>query len=321
MKNEKKDYDIKCPKNNLFLYGYKHYFDFFTNLYQKRKLPNAILLSGPKGLGKSTFVYHFVNYIFSFNDTNKYSLENFSINENNSNYKFINNNTHPNFFLIENNNTEKYIAIDQIRELLKFLSKSTYSNNTKFVMIDNAEFLNLSSSNALLKSLEEPGHNTFFFIINDSSYKIINTIKSRCCEFNISFNSSEKEKIFQNLLKDYNLNFEETDLNNYFLETPGYLLNYNLILSNSKKANSNFLDKIFYFIDYYIEDKSNANLAIIKTLIQKFYKDLFLNYNEKLIYFHNLKKILNEISNMKKFNLNEKSSFIWIKETLINDSK
>ena len=44
------------PKNQLTLYGYDRYFYLFKNLYKKNNLPNVILLSGPKGSGKSTFI-------------------------------------------------------------------------------------------------------------------------------------------------------------------------------------------------------------------------------------------------------------------------
>ena len=65
--------------------------------------------------------------------------------------------------MIENINKEKDIKIDQVRNLIKFVSKSTYRNNIKLILIDNAENLNLSSSNAILKILEEADNNTFFF--------------------------------------------------------------------------------------------------------------------------------------------------------------
>ena len=62
-----------------------------------------------------------------------------------------------------NNNFEKDVKIQQVRSLLKFLSKTTFSKDLKIVMIDNIENFNLNSANALLKSLEEPRDNTFFF--------------------------------------------------------------------------------------------------------------------------------------------------------------
>ena len=61
------------PKVQINLFGYKKYFNFFINLLNKKKLPSVILLTGPKGLGKSTFIYHFVNYILSINENHKYN--------------------------------------------------------------------------------------------------------------------------------------------------------------------------------------------------------------------------------------------------------
>ena len=67
------------PKNQLNLYGYENHFNFFINIIKKGKLPNVTLLSGQKGLGKSTFIYHLANYILSINEKSSYSLENFRI--------------------------------------------------------------------------------------------------------------------------------------------------------------------------------------------------------------------------------------------------
>ena len=88
------------PKNQLTLYGYDKYFYSFKNLYKKNNLPNVILLSGPKGSGKSTFIYHFINYLLSSNDKNKYDLENFTINSNNNSFKLVNNLIHPNSYIL-----------------------------------------------------------------------------------------------------------------------------------------------------------------------------------------------------------------------------
>ena len=57
--------NIIDPKKQLRLFGYKDYFDSFAKLFIKNKMPNSILITGMKGFGKSTFVYHFANYILS----------------------------------------------------------------------------------------------------------------------------------------------------------------------------------------------------------------------------------------------------------------
>ena len=196
MKTTNEDVEIVPAKNQLRLFGFEDYFNSFIKLYEKKVLPNSILLTGSKGLGKSTFAYHFINFLLSSNEKEKYSVKDYFINESNLSYKLLNTNVHPNFFLIENNALEKDIKIEQVRNLLKFLNKSTYTRNLKVVMIDNAENLNLNSSNALLKAIEEPQNNTFFFIIHNSASKILDTVKSRCTEFKLTLSTSQKKKYF-----------------------------------------------------------------------------------------------------------------------------
>ena len=195
MTNTNENLEILLPKNQLQLYGYERYFDFFVKLFHKNKLPNVILLSGLKGSGKATFAYHFVNYLLSYNENNKYSVNNFTINPDNKSYKNLCNHTHPNFFLLENSVFEENIKIQGVRDILKFLNKSTYYSNKKIVFIDNAEYLNVSSTNALIKALEEPSDSTFFFIIHNSAEQIFDTIKSRSVEFKLFFNLSERKSI------------------------------------------------------------------------------------------------------------------------------
>ena len=183
-----KSMEIIDPKVQLNLFGYENYFKFFDKLHEKGRLPNSILLSGPKGMGKSTFIYHFINYLLSKDEKYNYNKEKFSIDQNNSTYKLIQNGTHANLFLLDAINNEENIKIEKIRKLLLFLNKSTYNKNLKIILLDNAEYLNINSSNALLKSIEEPNKNTYFFIINNNSQKILNTIKSRCIDFKVNFN-------------------------------------------------------------------------------------------------------------------------------------
>ena len=79
------------------------------------------------------------------------------------------NSVHPNFFIISKLFDEKikkfknYILIDQIRDLESYIYKSSINNLPKFILIDSADDLNINSSNALLKILEEPKKDTFFF--------------------------------------------------------------------------------------------------------------------------------------------------------------
>ena len=53
------------PSNQLNLFGHETYLSNLIDLYSNDKLPNKILLSGEKGIGKSTLAYHLINFILS----------------------------------------------------------------------------------------------------------------------------------------------------------------------------------------------------------------------------------------------------------------
>ena len=126
MKKLNSDIIINNPKNQLNLYGYQHYFNTFIKLFEKNEMPNTLLLSGPKGIGKATFLYHFFNYVLSRNEKNKYLMDDMKIDSKNLSYTHLIANTHPNFFLVDSQDINKEIKIDTIRSLTLFLSKSTY---------------------------------------------------------------------------------------------------------------------------------------------------------------------------------------------------
>ena len=314
--------EIIRPSSQLNLFGYEEYFKFFDKLYKKKILPNSILLSGPKGLGKSTFVYHFINYLLSEGEQNYYNKEKFLINEENSTYKLIQNNTHANLFLLDAANNEEKIKIEQIRKLLLFLNKSTYYKGLKIVMLDNAEYLNVNSSNALLKAIEEPSANTFFFIINNDSQKLLNTIKSRCIDFKFNLNFSEKKNIFYKISDLYDLDFTSDDLDNFLeFDTPGNLINYLSILKKSNLSISkDYLLCISYFMNIYSIKSDTKILGFISLFVQKFYNQLALKNSSFVSYYHrNLNKILYLINNIKKFNLDKKNLIFTIDKIIKNE--
>ena len=227
------------------------------------------------------------------------------------------------FFLLEKFPENENIKIDQVRNLINFLNKTAYSKGVKIVLIDGAGILNINSSNALLKSLEEPSSNTFFFIVNDNSKKILDTIKSRCIEFKFFFTLSEKKRILGNIIKQYknDLNMKKID-DYYYFDTPGYILKYLKILddSNGDYAKDK-LSFISYLINKYKQKKDSQLLIFISLMIELLYKELSLKNNKKLnIYFYNKFNILKQINEMKKFNLDKNNLFISLQETLKNES-
>ena len=324
MNVSRKKLEILNPKIQLKLFGYEQYFDSFQTLYEKKKLPNVVLLNGPKGLGKSTFIYHFINFILSQGEKDPYSVKNFAINSDNKTFKLIQNNIHPNFFLLENDSIDKDIKIEQVRNLLKFLNKSTYSKNLKVVLLDNADCLNLNSSNALLKALEEPPDNTYFFLINNSPSKISDTIKSRCVQFKFHFSLLEKKNIFINISENYEFNYTEDYLDNFlYFDTPGNFLRYLFILKDLNfDITKNNLSCILFLLRTYAKRNAPELLSFITLLIEKFYNEQSLKDSINLnIYLKNKNKIINLINDMKKFHLDKNNLLISINKILKNETQ
>ena len=145
------------------LYGFNDIFLNFKTLIEQNKLPNKILLSGQKGIGKCTFAYHLSNYILSINEVNSYDFQKKIINSNNRSFNLVSTNIHPNFYIINLKDEKKSIEISQIREMINFTNMSSFDNGYKIVLIDNVEDLNLNSVNALLKIIEEPNDKVIFF--------------------------------------------------------------------------------------------------------------------------------------------------------------
>ena len=307
------------PSENINLYGMSHYFNEITKLHNEKKMPNKILLSGRKGLGKSTLAYHIINCILSSNEEYKYDIKNFIINKQNKSFKLLQNKSHPNFYLIDLIDEKKNIDINQVREMITYTNKSSFNNTPRFILIDNIENLNKNSTNALLKVIEEPNDGIFFILINNNEKNILPTLKSRCLTFKINFTFDESINV-SNLLLNKNLyEIVNNDLINYYT-TPGQIINL-IEFSNEKKINlkeHTLISILNLLIDrgYYKKNKLIKNLIInfIELFFLKEYR-LIVTKNKLLNFYH---EFINKIHNTDKFNLDEESLFLEFKDKLLN---
>lgn len=159
----------------------------------------------------------------------------------------------PDIFII--NETTGW-AIESVRLLKKWLSQKPFNHKNKIIIIYQVDQFSLESQNALLKSLEEPGDNNYFFLTTNKPSKIINTIISRCQiiklknDFSLSKDTKPlvisdqiKTNLFQseNISKDKNqvLPFLESQLKTY----------QQLILKNPTAKNSQIIQKILKSIN------------------------------------------------------------------------
>jgi DNA polymerase-3 subunit delta' len=82
-------------------------------------------------------------------------------------------------------NRQGNIPVEETRKLIQKISLKPFEAPFKIVFIWNAETLNLSSGNALLKTLEEPPSSTLFILICSDPQKLLTTIISRTQRMNV----------------------------------------------------------------------------------------------------------------------------------------
>lgn len=72
------------------------------------------------------------------------------------------------------------ISVNEANGIIKKLSLSSYEGGIKVMLVMFPERMNQEAANKLLKSLEEPQPDTYYFMVSHNPSKIISTILSRC---------------------------------------------------------------------------------------------------------------------------------------------
>ena len=298
---------------------FKKNIDFFINLYDKKKLPQTLLFIGEKGIGKLNVAYHLVNYILSENEENEYYTSTYKINPNNKTYNLLLNNSHPNFFLISLKENKKNIDIEQIKYMKNFLNITSFNNEPKIILINGSESLNSSSSNSLLKSLEENLNNVFFILVHDIKKNILHTIKSRCIQFNFFLQSNDRKKRINEIL-DNQYNHLSSDFKNKYL-SPTFFKN---LLEYCNKNNLKLIDMNLDNLLYDIIEKKNyiKNKFVLSNfflLIQLFLYKKIKNKKNNNKYFYLLKYFTQRSDDVIKFNLDFESYVLEFKNSIYNE--
>ncbi len=298
------------------LFGHYQIFDTLKNLYIRKKFPSKIILSGEKGIGKCTLAYHLINYTLSLNEDHSYDAKNYKINSENKSFKLIKNKSNPNFNLIDVEEGKKNIDINQIRDLISDLNKSSFNKNPRFVLIDNINLLNLNSVNALLKVIEEPNDNINFILIN-SNKRVLSTLKSRCINFKVSLSQKQAIEISNRIIDQDIYELFNQELINYY-NTPGELLK---ILKLSEKFEIDIKNlSLKNFLSLIIKNKLYKKDKILIELTYSFIENYFRNKvnikNVEILNFYNI--FLKKIINTKIYNLDEETLFMEFEDRILN---
>ena len=286
-------------KVNNNLYFYEKHFQSLNNLLVSNNLPQSIIFSGQDGLGKKTFLLHF----FAFNLLNSSEKEEYSKNfiiKDKELLKKLLNNEFVNFKIIEKKEKNFSIQIDQIRELITFCSYEASFSSPRFVLISNIEDLNPSATNSLLKLLEEPPKNTYFFLIRNSHSKIYETILSRCHKVNIKMNKKISDELLKKLLYDFNLSssFNFAHFDSY--DTPGMMVKKIIYIEENNLTDMSSLEMVKFCYEEYKKNKDfnalNYGNEMAKKLFLVKYNNNYSKYKKLYSLFVKRSKELNDFN-------------------------
>ncbi|RMG75108.1 MAG: DNA polymerase III subunit delta' [Nitrospirae bacterium] len=170
---------------------------------QKRILLSALkrgreatsyLFSGESGIGKTTFALEYAKVVNCLQRVQRDGLPDAC--DSCASCRKISRLNHPDLKVVEPETD--VIKIEQIREVTEFLSFSPFEGKKKVVIIKNAELMNQPSSNAFLKTLEEPPDDSLILLVTSSEEVLLETIRSRCFRIRFSpLNSRQTEEVLR----------------------------------------------------------------------------------------------------------------------------
>jgi DNA polymerase-3 subunit delta' len=146
----------------------------------QNRLPHALLLCGPEGLGKRAFADAFAMALLCQQPRSDGSACGTC-----RACHLLQAGSHPdlvrvNLELRDDGKPRTEIIVEQIRRLSERLAMTPQFGGWQIALIDPADAMNVAASNALLKTLEEPTASTLIVLLADQPARLPATIRSRC---------------------------------------------------------------------------------------------------------------------------------------------
>ncbi len=171
-----------------------------VKMFNENKVPHAIMFVGPRGVGKGTLALKLAETrltmvdkpvdngpsLFETEPAHDIHLQNLTLSPTHPVAMKVRNGAHPDFLHIggadpdDPTRTSARILIDDVRRVVTFMQlKPSQDNGWRVVLIDNADRMNQTAQNALLKILEEPPPRTLLILVAHQAGTLLPTIRSR----------------------------------------------------------------------------------------------------------------------------------------------
>jgi DNA polymerase III subunit delta' len=186
---------VTPPRANPHLIGHESAERELRRLDEAGRLPHAILLSGPRGIGKATLAFRLARFLLAKQSSASTDMfggpddRGLAIDPDSSVFHRVASGGHADLLTVERaydprrRRLRSEIVVDDTREIAGFFRLTAAEEGWRIVVVDGAEEMNRNAANALLKILEEPPRRALLLLISHSPGRLLPTIRSRCRPF------------------------------------------------------------------------------------------------------------------------------------------
>lgn len=140
--------------------------------YANSQAPHALMLSGPFGVGKSTFARLLAQTLLCEASDKPCGVCVACAK--------VRTDNHTNLLLVQAQEKQKTVKVEQARALLSSLASYPFGAGARVVLLQLVDSFTPQAQNALLKAIEEPDANTYFLLTCENESAVLSTIRSRC---------------------------------------------------------------------------------------------------------------------------------------------
>ncbi|MCR9176147.1 MAG: DNA polymerase III subunit delta' [Alphaproteobacteria bacterium] len=193
--NQENETGLPWPSETPDLFGHEDAERVVVEAWTSGRMPHAWLITGPSGIGKATFAYRIAKFVLSgggptddaglFGAAEPAAASGLAVDPESRAARLVASNGHPDLRILRRTPNDRgvlssVIRIEDVRAFIDRVRLKPSLEGWRVAIVDEAEMMNRSSENALLKVLEEPPSNTLILIVSNSLNAMLPTTRSRC---------------------------------------------------------------------------------------------------------------------------------------------